>query len=132
MLEELEGMGLFLTVCSNAGIDYIELVTRTLGISRHIRKIVGRDGNASKTGRVAGIIRDAGTSFSVMVGDRYHDVIAASENGIPSIGCLYGYGGKGELDSADMLVEYPGEIPKAVRCLMERTDRQAAGSTQAP
>lgn len=132
MLEEVRGMGLMVVICSNAGIDYIELVTRTLGISHHINGIVGRDGNASKTHRVAGILESSGASFGVMVGDRYHDIMAATENGIPSIGCLYGYGGKGELDSSDVLVENPLEIPKAVRYLMERTNREEERSIPVP
>jgi cell division protein FtsA len=36
----------------------------------------------------------------VMVGDRHHDVIGAKENGIISIGVLYGYGSKEELTDA--------------------------------
>ena len=37
---------------------------------------------------------------AVMVGDRKHDVIGAQENGIQSIGVLYGYGDRAELEAA--------------------------------
>lgn len=35
-----------------------------------------------------------------MVGDRKHDVIAAAKHGIPTIGVLWGYGGREELQAA--------------------------------
>lgn len=37
---------------------------------------------------------------AVMVGDREHDVIGAKENGLETIGVLYGYGSRGELEDA--------------------------------
>lgn len=36
----------------------------------------------------------------VMVGDREHDIIGANKNGVDSIGVLFGYGSRGELESA--------------------------------
>ncbi len=36
----------------------------------------------------------------VMVGDREHDIIGANKNGIDSIGVLFGYGSREELESA--------------------------------
>lgn len=122
MLEELAGMGMTLAVCSNAGMDYIRLVTETLGIIHLFTIIVGRDGNASKSDRVARIVETAGAGFAVMVGDRYHDIQAAAENGIPSIGCLYGYGDLKEIESADRLVENPSGIPPAVRELLAEAE----------
>lgn len=35
-----------------------------------------------------------------MVGDRKHDIIGAKENNIDSIGVLYGYGDREELEKA--------------------------------
>lgn len=37
---------------------------------------------------------------AVMVGDRKHDIIGAEENGLESIGVLYGYGSREELETA--------------------------------
>lgn len=36
----------------------------------------------------------------VMVGDREHDVLGAKENGLDSIGVLYGYGSREDLEKA--------------------------------
>jgi phosphoglycolate phosphatase len=47
-----------------------------------------------------------------MVGDRKHDVIGAARNGIPTIGVLWGYGGREELETAGaaMLIARPDEL----------------------
>ena len=35
-----------------------------------------------------------------MIGDREHDIIGAKKNGIASLGVLYGFGSRSELESA--------------------------------
>lgn len=47
----------------------------------------------------------------IMVGDRKHDIIAAKNNGIKSIGCEYGYG-KHEIISADIIIKNIKELTK--------------------
>jgi len=46
-------------------------------------------------------------SAAIMIGDRKHDIEGAKNNGISSIGVLYGYGDKAELEKAeaDFIVE---------------------------
>lgn len=54
----------------------------------------------------------ADRSFAVMIGDRKHDVIGAKKNGIDSVGVLYGYGSRAELEQAgvDYIVEQPADL----------------------
>lgn len=120
MLSALREMGFYLAVCSNADMDYIELVTSSLGIADMFSLLEGKDSHASKTERVKKIVRETGSSFSVMIGDRYHDIDAAAENGIPSIGCLYGYGEPAEIRKADHTVSRPSEIVDVIRMLLEK------------
>ncbi len=54
----------------------------------------------------------------IIIGDRFHDIETAEKNGLKSIGCGYGYGKKGELSSADIIVDDITEIPKAVKNLL--------------
>lgn len=117
MLSDLKEMGFNLTVCSNAGLSYIELVTGSLGIADMFSLLEGRDGQSSKTRRVEHIMSRTGSSFTVMVGDRYHDIEAAAENSIPSIGCLYGYGRAEEMQKADYTACNPAEIVNIIRKL---------------
>jgi len=121
MLEELGRMGLSLSICSNAGLDYIRLVTSCLGIEGFFDMLMGVEDGRPKSERVRDMISSSGSDFAVMVGDRYHDIRAARENGIPSIGCLYGYGSEKEMEAADHAVEDPSAIPSVVaRILAER------------
>ena len=51
-------------------------------------------------------------SETIMIGDRKHDLIAASENGVASIGVLWGYGSAEELAEfkAGAVVSSPAEL----------------------
>ena len=117
VLKNISELGFTLAICSNAGMEYIELVTDSLGIRSMFSILLGRDGLASKTNRVKEIIRRTESHLAVMIGDRYHDIEAALENGIPSIGCVYGYGKSEEMDKADFSVNSPSEIPGILRKL---------------
>lgn len=52
------------------------------------------------------------SSSAIMVGDRKHDIIGAKQCNIDSIGVLFGYGSRNELEmaGADFIVETPLEI----------------------
>lgn len=49
---------------------------------------------------------------AVMIGDREHDIFGAKENNLPSIGVLYGYGSREELEKAgaDYIAETVNDI----------------------
>lgn len=51
---------------------------------------------------------------AIMIGDREHDIIGAKEAGINSIGVLFGYGDRNELEKAgaDIIVETVSDIGK--------------------
>ena len=53
---------------------------------------------------------------AIMIGDREHDILGAKQNGLTSIGVLYGYGNYEELQlaGADYIVEKPEEILQMV------------------
>lgn len=55
-------------------------------------------------------------SKAIMIGDREHDIIGAKEAGISSIGVLYGYGDRFELENAgaDFIADTVGDIGKVL------------------
>ena len=59
-------------------------------------------------------MNDTNLDEIIMVGDRKHDVLGAKANNIKSIGVLYGYGSKEELENAkaDYIVKNPKELVK--------------------
>lgn len=54
----------------------------------------------------------------VMIGDREHDIIGAKENGLYSVGVLYGYGSREELEAAgaDRIVD---TVEKLAQCCID-------------
>ena len=52
-----------------------------------------------------------------MVGDREHDILGAKAVGIESVGVLYGYGSREELEAAgaDALAEQPGDLVRLLQ-----------------
>ena len=92
---------------------YAKRILDHFGLSNYFTEVVGSllSGERVKKGDV---INEALSRLNkpnkesiVMVGDRSHDIIGAKENGIISIGVLYGYGNYEELNSAgaDFIVE---------------------------
>ena len=64
-----------------------------------------------------------------MWGDRKYDVAGARAHGIPTIGALWGFGGKPELSAAGaaVLCAAPAEVPAAFRKLVsERSALRSA------
>ncbi|OPZ21696.1 MAG: 5'-nucleotidase [Firmicutes bacterium ADurb.BinA205] len=55
----------------------------------------------------------------IIIGDRFHDIETAAQNGLRSIGCSYGYGSREELSKADIIVDTITDIPNAVEKLTE-------------
>lgn len=57
---------------------------------------------------------DISSENAVMVGDREYDVLAAKALGLPSVGVLFGYGSREELESAgaDMIVQDVAALSK--------------------
>ncbi len=114
MLERLTDSGVSLAVISNAGEDYIRLVLSNFGILGDFEALLGVEGGLSKAGRLEALLRPGRYGRAVMVGDRYHDLEAAASNGVPFIGCAYGYGAEGEMTEADAVVFRAGDIPRAM------------------
>lgn len=117
MLGALTDAGRTLCVATSKRRDFAERVIDYLGLRRYLPKVYGAlpgGGLDDKKDLLAEILRVEGfvPSATTMVGDRLHDIHAAGANDLRSIGVLWGYGGKVELQEAgaDMIVATPEEI----------------------
>lgn len=117
MLRTLQEEGFELAMLSNAHNDYMEEVTGSLGIRGFFAAFRGRGEEASKTPRLRELAE--GRDFTVMVGDRYHDIQAALELGVPAIACKYGYGSDEEHEGG-LPAFSPGEIPGIIHRLLRQ------------
>ena len=92
------------------------------GLKKYFTVVAGAsmDSSRSKKGDVIAyalsMCEDSDKNTTVMVGDREHDIIGAKENGLKSIGVLYGYGSEDELKTAgaDYIVATPEDVLKLV------------------
>lgn len=111
MLRKLQGEGKTLIVVTAKPQNQADTVLHHTGIDRYFQKILGPDRSDRTTDKVTllnkalSFIAESGTGASakedaVMVGDRMFDMEAACEVGLDSIGVLYGYGDRAELEQA--------------------------------
>ena len=117
MLGELRGLGYRTAVCSNASARYITVVLETLGLAPLIDCIQPLVAGMSKKDTLRLLLARETPAKAVMVGDRCYDLEAARANGIPFIGCLYGFNPE-EVKAADKTVRHASEITACVQELL--------------
>ena len=65
-------------------------------------------------------LSNATTDKSIVVGDRHYDVVGAKNNGLPSVGVAYGYGGHQELKiaGATKIISKPADLSNAITAIL--------------
>jgi phosphoglycolate phosphatase len=118
-LRELQGAGATLFVATSKPRVFATRITDHFGLTPRFRCVYGSelDGTRSvKADLVRHIIdvEDLEPATTVMVGDREHDIHGAKRNQLRSIGVLWGYGSREELEAAgaDALCQEPVELPR--------------------
>ena len=107
LLKDLNKLNYRLAVATSKPIVYAKQILDFFNLSKYFEVIVGSelDGTRSAKGDVIEEVlkqmKIEKKDQCVMIGDRKHDLIGASENGIDSIGVTYGYGSQQELEDAN-------------------------------
>ena len=117
-LERLRGAGRTLAVATSKPQTAADRVLEHFGLRKYFSYVTGSTEDGSfviKSDIVAHVLGCAardGLRSPIMVGDREHDVIGARENGLETVGVLYGYGSRDELISAGAayIAEAPADI----------------------
>ena len=121
MLDELRDAGFVMCIATSKRRDFADRVIDYLGLRGYVRNVYGAEpggGLDRKQDLLAHILSvehfDASACF--MLGDRLHDIEAAKANAIRSIGALWGYGGREELEQAgaDAIAPRPVDVPPLV------------------
>ena len=99
-------------------------VIEHFGLDKYFTFVGGSDGDfntkrATKTAVIEYVletnkIMDRG--FAIMVGDKSHDIVGASNAGLKSIGVLYGYGGLEEFEGANYIVKNVEDLRDMFLC----------------
>lgn len=101
------------SLCTNGGEQYARAVLRTFKIETLFDFLRFRGSeDEGKTGMVRSLLETAGASQAIVIGDRYHDLMAAHENGCTAIGVSYGYARPGELADADARLDAFDNLPE--------------------
>ena len=122
LLQKLKADGHTLIVATSKPETFTNRILEHFDLAKYFDFVAGATMDNTRSAK-ADVIRHALTQMHltdlnaiVMIGDRKHDIIGAKENGIDSIGVLYGYGSRDELiqSGATYLAQTPDSIPGIV------------------
>ena len=100
-LRNLSDRGLTLGVCTSKREDFAERILEMFGIRSHFSFVDGGDVAIKKRQQLEALLSAGLVDRSTrMIGDRAVDILAASTNGLLSVGVLWGYGSESELREA--------------------------------
>lgn len=106
MLAELKARGKTVVLATSKPQEFAQQVLCSFDLEKYFDFIAGASFDSSRSSKSAVIryaldnVHPADLSAAVMVGDREHDVLGAAEHGIGTIGVLFGYGSREELENA--------------------------------
>ncbi|MHB1630445.1 MAG: HAD family hydrolase [Bacilli bacterium] len=111
-LRLLRDNGAQLAVASNGQQRYIETIVSVFGLERLFAGLYSASGYnvTSKVQLVQRVLQDIPCQRAVMVGDRSSDVEAGVKNGMPVIGCAFGFATGPELRGATRIVHRFSDI----------------------
>ncbi len=117
MLEDARQAGYISFVATSKPTVYADRIIKHFGLDRHFAGVYGSELGGrfeNKTDLLAFLLgrEKVPAGIAVMAGDRAADIIAAQNNGIRSVGVLWGYGSESELTDAgaDKLCLTPDEL----------------------
>ena len=118
MLEQLRSGGQRLFVATSKTTMFAEKIVAHFGLRAYFERVHGSelDGTrGAKTELIRYVLEREriAPAEAVMVGDREQDIIGAKANGLRSVGVLWGYGSRDELEAAgaDALASAVAQLP---------------------
>jgi phosphoglycolate phosphatase len=106
LLKNLKSRGVELMVATSKPTEFAEIILTHFGIRTFFTEVVGSnlDGTRVKKAEVIQEVLNRASiedkASVIMIGDRKHDILGAKQVGMDSIGVVYGYGSRDELEGA--------------------------------
>lgn len=105
MLASLRGAGIKPVVATSKPWPFAEKILEHFGLREYFDFVAGAELDETRTSKsdvIAYALETCGINpdEAVMVGDREHDILGAKANGMKSVGVLFGYGSRDELENA--------------------------------
>ncbi len=99
VLQELRNKGYTMAVCTAKRTGVATMILEHFQLSPYFAGVFGADLAATKSRLIARLIENnLCTDSTWMIGDRCYDILAATDNGLRSVGVLWGYGPAEELE----------------------------------
>ena len=102
VLVALRGVGFRLGVCTSKRVDFAERILSLFDLRQHFEFVNGAEVGIKKSNQLKELMsQNLIYANSIMIGDRHVDIEAAKMNSMRSVGVLYGYGSKQEIEDAN-------------------------------
>jgi phosphoglycolate phosphatase len=107
VLGHLRDNGYHLGLISNSSYKYFREIIQAFSLAPFFSHTLcaGETKGFQKRDLIRRIGNLLGGTKAIVIGDRKEDILAAKENGLKSVGCLYGYGSREELEAAEWKIE---------------------------
>ncbi len=121
VLRQLRGEKWNMAICTNAPTHYLEKIRTMYNLNDYFDEFywIGLYPDKSKGWMIQQILKSFKTRQAVVIGDHRHDIIAAKENNLVSIGCLYGFA-PDEAKLADYTITDILQLPDILKKLKKR------------
>lgn len=113
IISQLSASGYRMGICTSKRADYAARIVEMFGLSSRFSFVDGGDVGVEKRQQIQSMVANGLSAGSaIMIGDRAVDILAGKSNGVASVGVLWGFGERPELEEAapDYLLESPGEL----------------------
>ncbi|MDD1701740.1 MAG: HAD hydrolase-like protein [Methanoregula sp.] len=117
-IRDLSDRQIPLGICTSKRADFAEKILGMFHLREYFSFVSGGDIGIVKEDQLRGLLQDTTIDrrTAIMIGDRAVDILAARANGLASVGVLWGYGSKKELQEAapEKILETPEHIKDLV------------------
>jgi phosphoglycolate phosphatase len=131
LLKALVQAGNTLHLCTSKPRPFARRILEHFGLERYFASIHGSELDGTRNDKRELLVYLLGRerltpARCLMLGDRHFDVEAASHCGVASVGVLWGYGSREELEAAG--AAWLAESPEALRALLVSAPERASGA----
>lgn len=121
LLINLRTSGRKIILATSKPEEFAKRILTHFGLDKYFDFVAGATMDSSRVRKgdvIAYALKESGCSSenAVMIGDKMHDILGAKENNLASIGVLFGYGSREELENAgaDFIAENVDDIIKFI------------------
>lgn len=121
LLEKIKKSGRKIILATSKPEEFAKRILSHFSLDKYFDFVAGATMDSSRVEKsdvIAYALKESGYADknAVMIGDRLHDIHGAKENGLDSIGVLFGYGSRKELEDAgaDYIAETVSDIIKLI------------------